>query len=610
MKEEKNIVNKNNIRLYKNENAITLIALVITIIILIILAGISIKLIFGENGLIVKAQLSSFATEMQKIKENVVLKQNENALQIALGNITPLFENKLNLNDIELPDTLKQEVLYVREGYPSDKTTSDYNTADFDKIIQNQNNTASNNGDTIYIIDKETADGKENTYILDMKTYVVFKIKQTKIGGKIYHSYEVASLGKPGSTSNENVKDLIEDKESKVVKVKGVYYYSPNMKGFSKNETYIELYDSTKKDFTEVKLANANLDTINKDNTWHDYGSQIWANVKTTGNNLEAWWVWIPRYAYKINNTSTEPPIDVIYVGLDNKPLDPSYNGVLPDGYEVHSGFTTDKELYGIWMSKYEPSNNQNYTATSSECYAPDMSGFDSNFTYIELYNASDNSFEDRLLANTDLATINNNKTWYDYKNQIWANVKTTANGLEAWWVWIPRYAYQITNGITEANIIFVGLDNKPIDKATYGNDLPAGYTVHPAFTPSGNDGSKNLKGIWMSKYEPSWENDVDTSKVGKKPDNSSFINSVNDGHTHDTLGYGTSLRYVTSSTHWCDAWTSGGTDCNNYGYYRYCSKCGTKLRYYWCEVHLDKNKAGRVAIDDSSIDTDKIVTH
>ena len=64
MKEEKNIVNKNNIRLYKNENAITLIALVITIIILIILAGISIKLIFGENGLIVKAQLSSFATEM------------------------------------------------------------------------------------------------------------------------------------------------------------------------------------------------------------------------------------------------------------------------------------------------------------------------------------------------------------------------------------------------------------------------------------------------------------------------------------------------------------------------------------------------------------------
>lgn len=50
----------------KTPNAITLIALVITIIVLIILAGISISLLFGENGIITKAKETK---ELQKIAE-------------------------------------------------------------------------------------------------------------------------------------------------------------------------------------------------------------------------------------------------------------------------------------------------------------------------------------------------------------------------------------------------------------------------------------------------------------------------------------------------------------------------------------------------------------
>ncbi len=62
---------------FKEQKAITLIALVITIVVLIILAAISIGAIFGENGLLVKAQLSAFATEMKQIEENVHLRQAE-----------------------------------------------------------------------------------------------------------------------------------------------------------------------------------------------------------------------------------------------------------------------------------------------------------------------------------------------------------------------------------------------------------------------------------------------------------------------------------------------------------------------------------------------------
>ncbi len=31
---------------------------------------------------------------------------------------------------------------------------------------------------------------------------------------------------------------------------------------------------------------------------------------------------------------------------------------------------------------------------------------------------------------------------WYDYENGKWANIKTSNEGLEAYWVWIPRYEY------------------------------------------------------------------------------------------------------------------------------------------------------------------------
>jgi type II secretory pathway pseudopilin PulG len=46
----------------KKENGITLVALVVTIVVLLILAGVSISLVLGQNGLITRAQEASNAT--------------------------------------------------------------------------------------------------------------------------------------------------------------------------------------------------------------------------------------------------------------------------------------------------------------------------------------------------------------------------------------------------------------------------------------------------------------------------------------------------------------------------------------------------------------------
>ena len=56
-------------KILKKENGITLIALVITIIILIILAGISINLLLGDNGIVRKAQQAKTDTEQSRINE-------------------------------------------------------------------------------------------------------------------------------------------------------------------------------------------------------------------------------------------------------------------------------------------------------------------------------------------------------------------------------------------------------------------------------------------------------------------------------------------------------------------------------------------------------------
>ena len=736
---------------HNKARGITLIALVITIIVLLILAGVAIFALFGDNGLITRAQLSAYATEMKAIKENVQLKKNEHALKYATGETKEVsFTSDLEIldtNKIKLETTFLQQVQYAREGSPTDKDPSDYNEETYNKLISEDGTIQ-----YMYVLNKEIGNGKENTYVYDTKSDIVFKIQKTTIGGKIYHCYEIAQLQKDNNpTGGDNIididpevehigedyyygpnmngfdanntnlvyysdandtnavleitaKEYIENgQKSKIEKdgstytlhdygkkiwanakttangieawwvwvpryaykingtstvppidiiyvdvdnkplntekyadgklpdgyvvqpaftvdgeeLKGIWMskyepsyansggiygiLEPDMSGFDKENTYIELYDSATDTYNqEVKLADANLSTINSDKKWHDYPNKVWANVKTNASGIEAWWVWIPRYAYKLTASSTNFS-EIIFVGTDNKPINKSAypNGELPDGYVVHPAFTVDgKQLNGIWMSKYEPSYEN--SGAIEGVLEPDMSGFDKYHTYIELYDNSTDTFTQEIrLADANLSTINNDKKWYDYGNKVWANIKTNANGLEAWWVWIPRYAYKLTASSTNfSEIIFVGTDNKPINKSAYSKgELPDGYVVHPAFTVDG----KELNGIWMSKYEPSKVSDTDSSSIATGNADLEYKDDTSGAkHTHDTRGIGTTKRYVTSSTSWCDAYGVKSGNCNNYGYYILCSKCGVKMRHYWCDAHVDRTNL--VVIDDSNL--------
>ena len=138
----------------QKEKGITLIALVVTIIVLLILAGITITTVLGEDGIIAKAQLAAFATEMQEIKQNVDMKKVQDLTSVLVDGVsTELFSTEFNLasKEYEVEDTLKKEILYVRKGMLEDKSPNDYDVEEFDSLLDEAENV-----EGIYVLDKET----------------------------------------------------------------------------------------------------------------------------------------------------------------------------------------------------------------------------------------------------------------------------------------------------------------------------------------------------------------------------------------------------------------------------------------------------------------------
>ena len=93
---------------------------------------------------------------------------------------------------------------------------------------------------------------------------------------------------------------------------------------------------------------------VTKDNqeNWYNYSEQKWANAKTIDGS---YWVWIPRYEYKIN--SNDKTINVKFIRTETIIVDNDYT-------YIHPAFTNgtknnfkngewDKEIPGFWVAKY-----------------------------------------------------------------------------------------------------------------------------------------------------------------------------------------------------------------------------------------------------------------
>ena len=100
-------------RILKGENGITLIALVITIVILIILATVTLNVVLGEGGLIQRAQQAKDLTEQAALEEQ----QGLNSLMSEMANIMAEEQNP----PAEVPETVTEG---KESGTPFEDTTT------------------------------------------------------------------------------------------------------------------------------------------------------------------------------------------------------------------------------------------------------------------------------------------------------------------------------------------------------------------------------------------------------------------------------------------------------------------------------------------------------
>ena len=147
-----------------------------------------------------------------------------------------------------------------------------------------------------------------------------------------------------------------------------------------------------------------------------------------------------------------------------------------------------------------------------------------------------------------------------------WANAKVTIDGIDSYFVWIPRYAYKI-NGTNDIDIKFLqGTGNLAADGVTvckYADDptldTTTDYIIHPAFTANadlgggfGNNNGTNdngISGIWIGKYEASLANKADGTNIVPSSSTDGNILLSDADHTDKTIvtrpGY-SSWRYIT----------------------------------------------------------------
>ena len=96
---------------------------------------------------------------------------------------------------------------------------------------------------------------------------------------------------------------------------------------------------------------------------------------------------------------------------------------------------------------------------------------------------------------------------WYSYKDRNWANIYVEHEGVEVYYVWIPRYVYKLDQDTQRSDIKFVDVYNNYTNAET-GETLTSseliaqGYQLPEAFNFGDSNVATAISGYWMSKYQ------------------------------------------------------------------------------------------------------------
>lgn len=300
----------------KSNSAITLIALIITIIVLLILAGVTIRMVVGDSGLFEKANEAKFKTMMSSYREEVNLYTS--------WKVTETMNT--DTSGINSGDPLKSA---IEQSIVEDIKAEDVNIAITDIIKDIKN--------------------KAKDYV------VVYK-------GEIYYvsSKEVKNNEKQIKWCNDIGIKVLEIKKEEGIVVRngnyelidGIYVCTPKLnEGFVAEKTrYLEVNDAG-------NLTPGNWIDQKPTTNWYSYRQSKWANIIVENNGTEIYYTWIPRYCFKLDQEKERS--DVKFIDCDNNYKDENGNvtnweTLEAEGYQIPEAFTFDKtNLAGYWAMKY-----------------------------------------------------------------------------------------------------------------------------------------------------------------------------------------------------------------------------------------------------------------
>jgi hypothetical protein len=336
--------------LMKKQNGVSLIALIITIIVIIFLAVI---IIGAATSTPEKANTAKFVNDVSEVQQAVSTKLAENQMQyITNPENVDLNSGFTRIKVIGEPDDFQSFPLESGEDGTVQGYLINLDTIKMERATIGQG----------YIGATEVEFGITDAFVYDVKGEVYYA-KGYKDGERTYYTKQ--------DTTETNTQPVEQEDTSLV---KGV---NPPILGAGMVKVYWDEFNS------EINSENSEFDISN----WYDYvaqtgdtingGTSKWANVIIDGS----YFVWVPRYAYKITyysdeekQTVSESPttygnIDVLFMHgtSSTKYIDRATNSEvnLPSGYVVHPAFTSnmdqggwDSELTGIWVAKYEASHS------------------------------------------------------------------------------------------------------------------------------------------------------------------------------------------------------------------------------------------------------------
>ena len=239
-----------------------------------------------------------------------------------------------------------------------------------------------------YWANKYTA-GEKDSYTIDFdstasKTKVKFRIIRTNTTENIAkYTYAINGIILKESTIPEefeyeinteninllNITALNENGEiigSMTKECKQAKVNDPDINGFNKETTFYVTYDENGIESSVIPL------TEEKPENWYDYGDSKWANIVTRNNELETYYVWIPRYEFKLDQTAQRSIINFME-GTKKEAT---------TGYQIPEAFTFNgQELTGYWAMKYTagseaaPKFDTEVVATSSSIKTKGITG-------------------------------------------------------------------------------------------------------------------------------------------------------------------------------------------------------------------------------------------